>query len=387
MDDLVDIGALRRRAGIKWAQAGHDVLPAWIADMDFPVADPVREALSRAIAGDLGYPDWDDRLDRNPLAQVFTDRVHDRYDLALDPEQVYVFTELVQVVQLVLHLMTRPGDAVAVHTPTYPPFLETLRVMDRPLVPIPMIEGPRGWTFDIDRFAADVSSFGCRALVLVNPQNPTGHMFDRDELSAIAEVAQRHDLIVISDEIHSELTHDGNRHLPFAALGPEIARRTVTLNSASKAFNLAGLRCCVAHIGDSRVRAALAAHPPQLYGQASALGVLATRAAWQDGDAWLADTQRRLTENRDLVAAMLPPEIRFHPPQATYLAWLDCRALELDRDPAAFFLEEAGVKLLPGPDFGTAGSGFARLNFATYRPVLEDMLGRMRDAVEKHRNR
>ncbi|MFI6169840.1 MalY/PatB family protein [Nocardia sp. NPDC051052] len=385
MNDLVDIEVLRQRVGIKWARAGADVLPGWIADMDFPVPDPVREVLRRAADGDLGYPAWDDRPDRNPLQEAFANRMRDRYDFTLDPDDVYVFTELIQVLQIVLQLMTRPGDAVAVHTPAYPPFLRTLEVMGRRLVPIPMIAGGDGWRFDVDRMAEDIVRNDCRALILVNPNNPTGHMFDRDELSAIAEIACRHDLFVISDEIHSELAHERRRHIPIASLGPEIAGRTVTLNSASKAFNLAGLRCCVAHVGDRRVRAALGAQPPLIYGQVSALSVLATCTAWQEGAAWLAETRRTLTSNRDLVAKSLPPDIRFHRPEAGYLAWLDCRALELDQDPAAFFLEHAKVRLLPGPDFGPGGTGFTRLNFATFPPILDDMLERLHNAV-RHRN-
>lgn len=382
MNDLVDIEVLRQRVGIKWARAGADVLPGWIADMDFPVPESVRAVLRRAADGDLGYPAWEDRPDRNPLQEAFANRMRDRYDFTVDPDDVYVFTELIQVLQIVLQLMTKPGDAVAVHTPAYPPFLQTLEDMGRRLVPIPMIARADGWRFDVDRMAEDIDRNNCRALILVNPNNPTGHMFDRDELSAIAEIACRHDLFVISDEIHSELTHERHRHIPIASLGPEIAGRTVTLNSASKAFNLAGLRCCVAHVGDSRVRAALDAQPPLIYGQVSALSVLATCTAWQEGAEWLAATRRTLTSNRDLVATSLPPEIRFHRPEAGYLAWLDCRALELDQDPAAFFLEHAKVRLLPGPDFGPGGTGFARLNFATFPPVLEDMLGRLRNAVQ-----
>ncbi|MGW4843884.1 MalY/PatB family protein [Nocardia brasiliensis] len=379
--ELVDIGDLRRRAGVKWARAGAGVLPGWIADMDFPVPDAVRAVLQRAAAGDLGYPAWDEQPELNPLPHAFATRMRDRYDFAIDPAQVHVFTELIQVVQIVLQLTTRPGDAVAVHTPTYPPFLETLRVMGRRLVPIPMIETADGWSFDAERMAADVRESDCRALIMVNPNNPTGHVFDRAELTAIAEIACRHDLVVIADEIHAELTHDPYRHLPIGSLGPEIAARTVTLNSASKAFNLAGLRCCVAHVGDRRVREALAAQPPKLYGQVSALSVLATQAAWQQGDEWSARTRAVLTANRDLVAASLPPQLRFRPPRASYLAWIDCRALELDQDPAAFFLAEGKVMLLSGPDFGPGGTGFARLNFATYPPVLIELLDRMRAAT------
>lgn len=385
--DLVEIGDLRRRAGVKWARAGTDVLPGWIADMDFPVPDAVRAVLQRAAIGDLGYPAWDERPELNPLPHSFAARMRERHGFEVDPAQVHVFTELIQVVQIVLQLTTRPGDAVAVHTPTYPPFLETLRVMGRRLVPIQLVETADGWGFDAERMAAQVRASDCRALIMVNPNNPTGHVFDRAELTAIAEIACRHDLVVIADEIHSELTHDPHRHLPIGALGPEIAARTVTLNSASKAFNLAGLRCCVAHVGDRRVREALAAQPPKLYGQVSAPSVLATEAAWQEGDAWLAATRQVLTTNRDLVADALPPRVRYHRPQASYLAWLDCRALELDQDPAAFFLDEAKVMVLSGPDFGPGGSGFARLNFATYGPVLTEMLARMREAVEKRLTR
>ncbi|QIS03860.1 aminotransferase class I/II-fold pyridoxal phosphate-dependent enzyme [Nocardia brasiliensis] len=385
--DLVELGDLRRRAGVKWARAGTDVLPGWIADMDFPVPDAVRAVLQRAAIGDLGYPAWDERPELNPLPHSFAARMRERHGFEVDPAQVHVFTELIQVVQIVLQLTTRPGDAVAVHTPTYPPFLETLRVMGRRLVPIQLVETADGWGFDAERMAAQVRASDCRALIMVNPNNPTGHVFDRAELTAIAEIACRHDLVVIADEIHSELTHDPHRHLPIGALGPEIAARTVTLNSASKAFNLAGLRCCVAHVGDRRVREALAAQPPKLYGQVSAPSVLATEAAWQEGDAWLAATRQVLTTNRDLVADALPPWVRYHRPQASYLAWLDCRALELDQDPAAFFLDEAKVMVLSGPDFGPGGSGFARLNFATYGPVLTEMLARMREAVEKRLTR
>jgi cysteine-S-conjugate beta-lyase len=228
--------------------------------------------------------------------------------------------------------------------------------------------------------AEDVARHGCRVLLLVNPHNPTGRVFDRAELTAIAEVAERHDLVVISDEIHADLAYEPHRHVPFASLGPEAAARTVTITSATKAFNLAGLRCSVAHVGDHRVREALAAQPPLLFGEVSSLGVLATLAAWREGDDWLTEARATLERNRALVAAGLPPGVRHHPPEAGYLAWLDCP--DLGPDPAEFFLTEARVLLSPGPDFGPGGEGFARLNFATSGPLLEEILRRLNDAVE-----
>ncbi|MBF6059795.1 aminotransferase class I/II-fold pyridoxal phosphate-dependent enzyme [Nocardia terpenica] len=379
-----DIESLRRRSGVKWTRAEPDVIPAWIADMDFPVADAVREMLLRSADGDLGYPAWDDRPDLNPLRDVFSARMSQRYGAVFDPAHVQVFTEMVQAFQIVLHLMTSPGDAVAMHIPAYPPFLQTVLTTGRQLLPIPMIDTGDGWTFDIDRLAEDVRRSRCRVLVLVNPHNPTGRVFTRTELTGIAEIACRHDLLVISDEIFSELLHDGHRHLPFASLSSEVARRTITLHSASKAFNIAGLRCCVAHIGDSAVRAALATQPPSLFGQASNLSVAVTMAAWLQGEDWLTRTLETLAGNRDLVVRSLPAEIRHYRPEATYLAWIDCGALRLDRDPAAFFLEHARVELSAGTDFGHGGANFVRLNFATFRPVLAEILHRMNHAIDQY---
>ncbi|GIH91779.1 MalY/PatB family protein [Planobispora siamensis] len=382
MFDNLDVEELRRRPMAKWAGAGPGVLPAWVADMDYPVAAPVRAALLREIDTGLGYPLWDDRPEANPLREAFTERMTRLYGFRPDPSHVRVFTELIQALQVVLHVATRPGDAVAIHTPAYPPFLKTLTDMDRRLVPVPMTDDGDGWSFDPDRLADDVARHGCRALVLVNPHNPTGRVLTRDELGGIAEIAARHDLLVISDEIHSELVHEPNRHIPFASLNEEAAGRTVTLTSASKAFNLAGLRCSVAHIGDGRVREALRAQPPLLFGEVSNLSVLATLAAWREGDAWLAEARETLARNRGLVAGSLPAGIRHHSPEGGYLAWLDCRGLGLGPDPAAFFLDEAGVMLSHGPAFGPGGEGFARLNFATSGPILEEILRRMRKAVD-----
>jgi len=376
-DDL-DPDELRRRPGVKWSQAAPDVIPAWIADMDFPPPPPVRAALVEALA-DLGYPSWDDHPEHNPLRAAYAERMERRYGLTVDPAHVREFTELIQALQVILHVATGPADAVAIHTPTYPPFVQSL---GRRLVPIPMVDGEDGWSFDADRLEEDVVRHGCRALVLVNPHNPTGRVFRRTELAAIADVAVRHDLLVIADEIHAELAYEPHRHVPFASLGPEAAARTVTLTSATKAFNLAGLRCSIAHIGDRRVREALRAQPPLLFGEVGSLGVLATLAAWRDGDAWLEEARATLARNRALGAEGLPPGIRHHRPEAGYLAWLDCRALGIGPDPAAFFLDRARVLLSSGPDFGPGGEGFARLNFATSGPLLEEILRRLRDATE-----
>jgi cystathionine beta-lyase len=221
-------------------------------------------------------------------------------------------------------------------------------------------------------------------LLLVNPHNPTGRAFTRDELAGIAEVVVEHDLLVIVDEVHADLVHAPNRHIPFASLGAEVAERTVTITSATKAFNLAGVRCAIGHFGSPTVRAALDAQPKHLLGAVSVLGVEATLAAWTDGDDWLAAVRAHLVSNRDLLAGLLAsclPGVRFSPPDATYLAWLDCRELGLPGDPAEFFRTRAGVELSPGPRCGPGGVGHARLNFATSSDILTDIVDRMAGAV------
>jgi len=389
LDELdVALGWLRNKPGLKWRSAGPDGIAAWVADMDFPAPAVVREALARLVAdGDLGYPDW--LHDAVPLREAFAARMAQRFGWSPDLAEVREFSDIIQALQAVLHVVTAPGDAVAMHLPAYPPFLNALAAMNRRLVPIPMQRSAAGWVFDPERLARDVAAAHVRALVLVNPQNPTGRSFTRHELEAIAAVAAAHDLVVIADEVHEDLTYPGSAHTPFAMISAETAGRTVTLTSATKAFNLAGIRCAVAHVGSPAVRRAFAAMPPLIFGTVSVPGVVATLAAWQHGDRWLSAALSRLDENRSVLdKALKPLGIGYLPPDATYLAWLDCRDLGLKDDPAAFFLDRAKVKLSPGPDFArfpghppTIGRGFARLNFATSRAVLTEICDRMAAAL------
>ncbi|MEV0902733.1 aminotransferase class I/II-fold pyridoxal phosphate-dependent enzyme [Actinoplanes sp. NPDC049802] len=366
MLDDIDIPTLSARPGIKWAQA-DGAIPAWIADMDFPIPDPVRDVIVEAARTDLGYPAWEADPRDNPLVGAYVARTARLYGHTPDPAGVRLFTEVIQALQAILYVATEAGDTVAVHTPSYPPFLETIERMGRRLLPIPMVDGR---TFDADRMDVDLRHHRCRILILVNPQNPTGRVFTRSELTTIAELAERHHMIVIADEIHADLTYAPHRFLPFAPFAPD---RTVTLTSASKAFNLAGLRCAVADVAAPTVRRALDMLPPLLLGQPGSLGLLGTLAAWEHGDPWLAEVLALLERNRRMLMAALPG--RLHEPEGTYLSWLDLR--DLGPDPAARIRDEARVLLSPGPQFGPGGEGFARLNFATSRPVMEEILSRL----------
>jgi cystathionine beta-lyase len=234
-----------------------------------------------------------------------------------------------------------------------------------------MLQDGDRWTFDTGRLEQRLA--GCRLLVLVNPHNPTGRVFDRAELQALATVAERLDLVVLADEVHADLTYEPHRHTPFASLDAGTAARTVTATSATKAFNLAALRLAVAHVGPARVRASLDAQPLDVYGTPSILGQVATVAAWRESAGWLERTRALLRANRDAVAARLP----HLPPEATYLSWIPMPG----NDPAAHLERVAKVKLSPGADF-SAGTpvdtaGFVRLNFATGPGVLADMLDRL----------
>lgn len=381
-----DLAWLRGKPGTKWAAVADGVLPAWIADMDFATPGPVREALSGLVAGDdLGYPVWLHR--GTPLRAEFAARMRTRYGWDADPAHVREFCDIIQALQATLYVTTRPGDAIAMHVPMYPPFLNTPAQMGRTLVPVPLTRGGDGsWTFDAEAFARDVAERNVRVLVLVNPHNPTGRVLDRTELTALAAVARDHDLLVISDEIHADLTYAPHEHIPFASLSADAAGRTVTLTSATKAFNIAGVRCAVAHVGAAWVRDGFDRLPPMLLGDVGQPGVVATLAAWREGDAWLAGVRERLDANRALLTdALVPAGVRVDPPQATYLAWLDFRDTAIDGDPAAYVLDKAKVMLSPGPEFGPGGEGFARLNFATSAAVLTEICERITGALPRAR--
>lgn len=373
-DDL-DLDALKARGGVKWAHATRQgLLPAWVADMDFPVAPPIRQAmLERIDRDDLGYPDW---FRGTPLRDAFAQRMADRYGWAPDPEAVREQTDLIQALQLVLHLATVRGDAVAIQTPTYPPFLATLRRMGLQQIDFPFVDDGDGWVLDFDDFERRVARHRPRVLVLVDPHNPTGRVHTRNELERIADLAERFDMLVISDEIHAELIYEPHRHIPFASLSEEAAGRTVTLTSASKAFNLAGMRCAITHYGDARLLRRRDDEPFDLYGAVSVPGVLATLAAWQHGSEWQRDLLRVLARNRARVHEVLGerlPSVRSYLPEASYLTWVDVERLRID-DPVGRIAERGGVLVDGGTRFGRGSGCFVRINFATSGDLLDEIL-------------
>jgi cystathionine beta-lyase len=376
--------ALRRSGrGEKWGTYPEDVLPAWVADMDFPIAEPIRRALRRAVEdSDLGYPIHPAPTD---VPEIVAARMQQRFGWCPDVGCVEILTDVVQGMYVALQQFSEPGDGVVVQTPIYPPFLGSVRAMKRRLIENPLALGQAGYGFDLNglrRAAVD----GARILFLCNPHNPSGRVFHRQELEDIAEIVTSSELVVVSDEIHADLVYCGHRHVPFSSLSSDVAARTITLSAASKAFNVAGLRCAVAIFGAPELKRRFCALPRHLRGGIGVPGIEALRAAWRHGQPWLDQVLAYLEDNRDLLAGFVADEfagIRWHRPEATYLGWLDCRGLGLEPDPCRFFLQRARVGLSDGAAFGAPGRGFVRVNFGTSRAILSEVLERMAKALRR----
>jgi cystathionine beta-lyase len=296
-----------------------------------------------------------------------------------------VIGDVVQGIYVAVSQLSAAGEGVVVQTPIYPPFLEAVAETGRRLVENPLVCGAAGARFEIDfellRSRIDATT---RILLLCNPHNPTGRVLERRELEGLAELALAQGLVVVADEIHADLVYPGQRHVPFASLSPEVEERTVTLTSATKAFNIPGLRCALAHFGSRALQHRFLALPRSLRGGLGALGQAATLAAWRVGQPWLDAVLAYLAGNRHLVARFVAdrlPGVGHVPPEASYLAWLDCRALRLEPTPERFFLSQAKVALSAGERFGEPGIGWVRLNFATSRAILGEILERMAKAL------
>ncbi|HKY15988.1 MAG TPA: aminotransferase class I/II-fold pyridoxal phosphate-dependent enzyme [Microthrixaceae bacterium] len=389
--DGMTIERLRGRRGMKWSRYGDEVLPAWIAEPDTAVCPAVRDAVEALLdRGDLGYPA--DGAARS-VAEEFSVRQQRRFGWSADPSLVRVAPEAIQVISFFVDRCTAPGEPVAIHLPAYPPILDELSAQGRRAAPLAWQRLGDSWTTDPSDLERAAEA-GARALVLVNPHNPTGRVWRRDELVALAEQVLALDLVVLADEVHADLVHPdldiGAEHIPFASLSPEIADLTLTLNAATKSFNLAGARCVVAHVGRSPRFDTFRDIPPTQWSEVSNVGVEATLAAWRDGDEWLDAFVDELVERRDTVIETLGlhlPELGHIPPEASFLAWIDCAPLGLDAAPSEFFLDRALVALSAGELFGSASNAHVRLNFATAPRILDEILERMVTAVDLWRER
>jgi cystathionine beta-lyase len=367
----------RGTSSSKWQRyEGSDVIPMWVADMDFRCAPAILEALrARVEHGVFGYTQAPADLGETLARALLRD-----HDWEVEPDWIVWLPSLVVGLNAVSRAYTDEGDDILTSVPIYPPFLSAPRYARRNAVRVPLVERAGRWEWDIDALERAVGP-RARLLMLCSPHNPTGRVWTRRELEALAQFAIRHALVICSDEIHCGLVLDEDRpHIPFARLGDEVARRTVTLMSASKTFNLPSLGCAFAIASSPDLRARLKRTMAGIVHHIGGLGYVATRAAYAQGRPWQLALLDYLRANRDLVereiAAM--PGLRTWHVEATYLAWIDGRGLATD-DLVQFF-ERAGVGLYDGRLFGTPG--YLRLNFACPRKFLAQALERMRRAVE-----
>ena len=378
-------------ASLKWdfaAERGRpaSALPLWVADMDHRTAPAVTSALLwRVRHGIFGYTEPD-----AAYHAALTGWFARRYGWAVDPAWNVITPGVVPALALAVRALTGPGDAVVIEEPVYYPFRQVVEDNDRGVVSVPLTRDADGvYRRDPAALEDALARTGARLLLLCNPHNPVGRVWSREELAELAEVTGRHGVVVVSDEIHADLALPGRRTTPFASLGGDVAARTITCTSPSKAFNLAGLQVANILIPDAGLRARFRAELNALgYSQPNALGLTACRAAYESGDAWLDELRGHIAEAREHVVARLAriPGIEATPTEGTYLLWLDCRGLlersglearELDE----FILRRAGLWLDDGAIFGAGGEGFTRINVACARAVLDEALDRLSAAV------
>lgn len=378
----VDLERLRARRGAKWHRHGDDVLGAWIAEMDVRPCPPVRAAVLDALeTGVDGYP-GDDLVPA--LVHAFAARWSSRFGWSPDPARTRPVASAIGAVRQLLERVTEPGDEVVLPTPGFPPFAALVPALGRRLVTLPAERDGDGWRHDPTRLDARVSD-RARLLFVVNPHNPLGVAATRDDLAAWGEAAERHDLLVVSDELHADVTFPGVPHVPTASVAPELAARTVTLASAGKSHDLAGYRCAVLHFGSEELARRFDGPEAPLMGDVSNLGMIATTAAWRDGNEWLDAVRDGVADRRAQLESFLAeqlPEVGVAHANATYLAWLDVSALGLGADPAEFFRERALVATAPGAPYGDGWEQHVRLTIATSSAILEEILERMVTAVD-----
>jgi cystathionine beta-lyase len=378
--DTVDVGALRRRRSEKWTRYPPDVLPAHIAEMDFPLAPPVRRALQEAVANDdVGYA----LAERSELPHVFAAFAERRWGWRVDPDAVVAVPDVMVGVAELLRVLTEPGDGVVINTPVYPPFFSHIDEVGRTVVEVPLLDPNAELRLPLDGIR-DALAAGARAMLLCNPHNPTGYVARESELLELAEIVREHEAVLLADEIHAPLVHGERAHVPFCSLPSDGADAAISLTAATKGWNFPGLKCGLTVARSDRMREALTALPAAIHDRVGHFGVMASIAAYSEGEAWLDELRAYLAGTHawlpELLAERLPG-VRYRPAQASFLAWLDCRDLGLGDDPSAEFLERGRVSLVPGPTFGDAGRGFARLNVGTSRALVAEAVERMAAAV------
>ncbi|WEK14228.1 MAG: aminotransferase class I/II-fold pyridoxal phosphate-dependent enzyme [Candidatus Microbacterium phytovorans] len=373
--EALPLDALRRRSSTKWQSYPDDVIPMFVAETDFALAEPITAVLHAAIdAGDTGYTPPDPGL-----RAAFAAYAARHWGWTVDPARVRSTGDVMMGVVELLRATIQPGDRVIIAPPVYPPFSMCIPEAGGVVEEVPLIDDGAGWSLDLPGIDAALAG-GARAVLLCNPHNPTGTVHSRASLAALADLAHRHGAVVISDEIHAPLVHDGP-FTPFLAASDAAAEVGYAVTSASKAYNLAGLKCALMITAADGPSAVLRGLWPEVEWRTGLFGALAGVAAFDEAsDAWLAGLKATLDRNRHLLAELLAehlPLARYRVPDAGYLAWIDVSAYGWGDDPARRILTDAKVALHHGPLFGAQGIGHVRLNFGCSPDLLRTAIARI----------
>jgi cysteine-S-conjugate beta-lyase len=371
----------RREFGsIKWSRHDEDVIPMWLADTDFECPESILAGISRRLEhGIFGYDE-----EPEELREIVVDRLKRRHGWEVSPDSLIFLTGVVNSINLINRYLLDSGDGVMVHTPAYPPFLTEpekagLELQDMPLSPLP--DG--GYEIDFDAFESAITEKS-RLYILCNPHNPTGHVYSRGELERIAQFCLKHDLIICSDDIHCDLVYSESKYTPISSLSREVSSKTITLISPGKTFNTAGMAFSIAVIPDEKMRTKLVEAQKDLDLKVCQLSYLATEIAYSTCDSWEKDLLIYLEANRDLLKNTLEkdlPGVVMKKPEGTFLAWLDCRGLNINGNPQEYLLKQARLAFNDGAPFGKGGEGFVRLNFGCPGPILHKALKRIKKSL------
>ncbi|MFF9812339.1 MalY/PatB family protein [Streptomyces sp. NPDC014006] len=382
--DEITVESLRDAGHLKWTVSGPGLLGACAAEMDYGTAPPVTAALTEALRRDLlGYlpPGL-----ASGLSEACADWQRHAYGWNVAPDDVRLLPDVIRAFHVAVEHFSRPGSPVIVPVPTFTPFLTVPGLLGRRVIQVELVRSGNRYVYDLDALDRAYREGG-DLLVLCNPHNPLGRVLDTGELRAISHVVDRHGGRVFSDEVHAPLVYAGHRHVPYASTSSTAAHHTLTAVSASKAWNIAGLKCAQMVLTNDADRARWEGLGRLATDGTSVLGVVAGTAAYREGQPWLDGVRARLDRNRHLLRELLHehlPGVRYLPPEGTYLGWLDCRELALPGpDLAGFFVSEAGVTTVDGGTCGAPGRGFVRLNFATTEPILDRIVRQMADAVHR----
>jgi len=379
--DFDQIIERRNTDSIKWNLYPEDVLPLWVADMDFVSADPILKALHQRVDhGVFGYS-----RPSQLLVCAIQQRMQRLYGWTVGEHAIVFLPGIVTGLNIAFQAFSAPGEAILAQPPVYFHFLRDPVLHGRVLQDPPVVQRGDTYEIDFDLFEKAITR-ETRLFVLCNPHNPVGRVYTKPELEKLAEICLRHNLIICSDEIHCDLIYPPHRHIPIASLSPEVEARTVTLMAPSKTYNIAGLECGYAIIANKELRNKWKDFSYGLIPGVNIMGHVAALAGISEGQEWLDQVLAYLQENRDFISAYVKenlPSIRIIRMESTYLCWLDCRETGIIKNPAEFFLNRARVALNDGTEFGKGGEGFVRLNFACPRQRLVQALERMKVVLEK----